>query len=189
MALSSPSLLLSPSFHVLPSSDPPYRVLQEHPSLKLLSKCQSIRTFKQIHAHIIKTGLHNTLFALSKLIEFSAVSRSGDISYAISLFNSIEEPNLFIWNSMIRGLSMSLSPALALVFFVRMIYSGVEPNSYTFPFLLKSCAKLASAHEGKQIHAHVLKLGFVSDVFIHTSLINMYAQSGEMNNAQLVFDQ
>lgn len=56
-------------------------------------------------------------------------------------------------------------------------------------FSLKSCAKLASAHEGKQIHAHLLKLGFVSDVFIHTSLINMYAQSGEMNNAQLVFDQ
>ncbi|XP_008465017.1 pentatricopeptide repeat-containing protein At1g08070, chloroplastic [Cucumis melo] len=189
MALSSPSLLLSPSFHVLPSSDPPYRVLQEHPALKLLSKCQNIRTFKQIHAHIIKTGLHNTHFALSKLIEFSAVSRSGDISYAISLFSSIEDPNLFIWNSMIRGLSMSLSPVLALVFFVRMIYSGVEPNSYTFPFLLKSCAKLASAREGKQIHAHVLKLGFVSDVFIHTSLINMYAQSGEMNNAQLIFDQ
>ncbi|XP_022987625.1 pentatricopeptide repeat-containing protein At1g08070, chloroplastic [Cucurbita maxima] len=186
MATSAPSLVLSPTS---PSSDPPYRLLQDHPSLKLISKCRSIRTLRQIHAQIIKTGLHNTQFALSKLIEFSAVSRYADISYAVSLFNSIEEPNLFIWNSMIRGLSISLSPVLALVFFARMIHAGVEPNSYTFPFLLKSCARLASAREGKQIHAHVLKLGFVSDVFIHTSLINMYAQSGEINYAQLVFDQ
>lgn len=84
---------------------------------------------------------------------------------------------------------MSLSPILALEFYVRMLLSRFEPNSYTFPFLLKACAKVAAMPEGKQVHGHVLKLGFEFDVFVHTSLINMYAQNGELSCARLVFDR
>ncbi|KAM7515301.1 hypothetical protein LguiA_004884 [Lonicera macranthoides] len=70
-----------------------------------------------------------------------------------------------------------------------MLLSGFEPNSYTFPFLLKACAKVGAIREGKQVHGHVLKLGFECDVFVHTSLINMYAQNGELGCARLVFDR
>ncbi|KAH7572387.1 hypothetical protein JRO89_XS04G0247400 [Xanthoceras sorbifolium] len=41
----------------------------------------------------------------------------------------------------------------------------------------------------KQIHAHILKLGLESDAFVHTSLINMYAQNGDLDSARLVFDK
>ncbi|XP_015895115.3 pentatricopeptide repeat-containing protein At1g08070, chloroplastic [Ziziphus jujuba] len=188
---SSFSLPISAStFHVLPDSDPPYKLLQSHPSLELLSNCKSTQGLKQVHSHIIKTGLHNTQFALSKLVEFCVVSPLGsDLSYALLVFETIEEPNQFIWNTIIRGHSLSSSPLLAILFYVRMLLSGVEPNSYTFPFLLKSCAKAAATHEGKQLHAQILKLGFESDPFIHTSLINMYAQNDQLDNARLVFDK
>ncbi|XP_030550021.2 pentatricopeptide repeat-containing protein At1g08070, chloroplastic [Rhodamnia argentea] len=189
--LASPiALSASPSnFHVLPSSDPPYKLLQAHPSLSLLSKCKNLQQLRQIHSRIIKSGLHNTQFALSKLIEFCAVSPSGDLSYAVSLFESIEEPNQLIWNTIIRGHCLSDTPGLAVEFYVRMLLSRAMPNSYTFPFLLKSCAKAGLIHEGKQTHSHVLKLGLESDAFVHTSLINMYAQSGELDSACLVFEK
>ena len=90
---------------------------------------------------------------------------------------------------MIRGNSLSSSPVGAIDFYVRMLLCGVEPNSYTFPFLLKSCAKVGATQEGKQIHGHVLKLGLESDPFVHTSLINMYAQNGELGYAELVFSK
>ncbi|KAF8393248.1 hypothetical protein HHK36_021489 [Tetracentron sinense] len=190
MLFSSPSLVLSPSsLHLLPSSDPPYKLLKNHPSLSLLSKCKSIENLKQIHSQIIKTGLHNTQFALSKLIEFCAISPFGDLSYALSIFELIDDPNVFIWNTIIRGHSLSYSPILAVTFYVRMLHAGVEPNSYTFPFLLKSCALVPATHEGRQIHTHVLKLGLDSDAFVHTSLINMYARNGELSDARLVFDK
>ncbi|PRQ46446.1 putative tetratricopeptide-like helical domain, DYW domain-containing protein [Rosa chinensis] len=188
---SSSSLLTTPpsTLHVLPASDPPYNLLQTHPSLTLLSKCRSIQNLKQVHTHIIKTGLHNTHFAMSKLIEFCAVSQFGDLSYALSVFECVENPNQIIWNTIIRGYSLSLKPLQAVEFYVRMIASGAEPNSYTFPFVLKSCAKAGAAQEGKQVHGHVLKHGVGSDAFVHTSLINMYAKSGELDNARLVFDK
>lgn len=56
-----------------------------------------------------------------------------------------------------------------------MLLIGAMPNSYTFPFLSKSCAKAGLPHEGKQNHSHVLKLGLEPDAFVHTSLVNMYA--------------
>lgn len=148
-----------------------------------------METLKQVHSHIIKTGLHNTHYAVSKLIDFCAVSPFGDLSYALLVFESIEEPNLVMWNTVIRGYSSSLSPVMALEFYVRMIFYGAVPNSYTFPFLLKSCAKMEAIHEGKQIHTHVLKLGLQYDAFVHTSLINMYAQNGELDSARLIFDK
>ncbi|OVA10360.1 Pentatricopeptide repeat [Macleaya cordata] len=70
-----------------------------------------------------------------------------------------------------------------------MLLAGIEPNSYTLPFLLKSCAQFSGTQEGKQIHTHVLKMGLESDPFIHTSLINMYARNGELVDARLVFDK
>ncbi|KAM6580252.1 hypothetical protein CsatA_004026 [Cannabis sativa] len=187
---SSSSFPISPAtFHAQPYSDPPYKLLQKHSSLTLLSRCNNIHTLKQVHAHIIKTGLHNTHFALSKLIEFCAVSPSGDLSYAISILETIQDPNQFMWNTIIRGLSLSSDPALAIVFYNRMILSGIEPNSYTFPILLKTCAKMAVTHVGKQLHGQILKLGLGSDVFVNSSLINMYAQCSELDNARLVFDK
>ncbi|KAJ7964366.1 Pentatricopeptide repeat-containing protein [Quillaja saponaria] len=190
MVFSSSSMAIAPSIlHVLPNSDPPYKTLQDHPSLNLLSRCKNMQSLKQIHCQIIKTGLHNTQFAQSKLIEFCVVCPHGDLSHALSVFESIEEPNVFIWNTIIRGHSLCSSPILSVKFYSRMIISGVWPNSYTFPFLLKSCAKVRATHEGKQIHAQVVKLGIESDAFVHTSLINMYAQISELDNARLVFDK
>lgn len=68
-----------------------------------------------------------------------------------------------------------------------MLLSGVLPNSYTFPFVLKSIARISDTSLGNQVHAHVLKLGLGSDAFVHTSLINMYAHICDLDSARLVF--
>ncbi|RZC43525.1 hypothetical protein C5167_036466 [Papaver somniferum] len=196
MLFSSSLTIFSPPLK--PNSEPPYELLKTHPSLSLFSKCKNIQTLEQIHSQTIKTGLHNFQFTLSRLIEFCAVSspsNGGDLSYALSMFESLEEqPKLFIWNAMIRGYSLSSSAELA-IHFPKYgdpnIWSitGIEPNSYTFPFLLKSCNGGGQFQEGKQIHSHVFKMGLETDLFIHTSLINMYARNGELVDARLVFDK
>lgn len=187
--LPQPSLPISSSvLHVLSSSDRPNKLLKKDQYLNLLSKCKNTKDLKQVHSQIIKIGLHKTEFALSKLVEFCTLSNFGDLLYAHLVFESIEEPNRFMWNTIIRGHALSSNPTMAIVFYFWMISSGVEPNSYTFPFLLKSCAKKGDTHEGKQLHAQILKLGLGSDAFVHTSLINMYAQNHQLDNARLVFE-
>ncbi|KVI01303.1 pentatricopeptide repeat-containing protein At1g08070, chloroplastic [Cynara cardunculus var. scolymus] len=178
---SSPSLIATPII-------PP----QNHPSLDLLSKCKNMEEFKQIHAQMIKNGLHKTQFALSKILHFCAINTFGDLSYALSVFDTIDDdepPDQIMWNTIIRGYSLNSSPYSAIDFYRFMLLSGVKPNSYTFPSLFKSCARIDGTNEGKQIHGHVLKLGLGCDVFIHTSMINFYAQSGELEDGRLVFDK
>nr|GMD75207.1 pentatricopeptide repeat-containing protein At1g08070, chloroplastic [Ipomoea batatas] len=189
MAMSSSCPVTASPMHFLPDSNPPYHLLHTHQSLSLLSNCRTIENLRQIHSQIIKCGLHHSPFALSKLVQFCAISPFGDISYALSIFDTIENPNVVVYNMMIRGYSLSSSPGLALEFYRRMLFSGNHPNSYTFPFVFKSCARMAMGRVGKQVHGHVLKVGLGSDVYVHASLVNMYAQTGELSCARLVFDK
>ncbi|KAK1418508.1 hypothetical protein QVD17_27653 [Tagetes erecta] len=181
----STMIISSSSLITIPITPP-----QTHPSLHLLSKCNNMQQFKPIHAQIIKNGLHKSQFVLTKILHFCAINTSGDLSYALSIFNTIEQPSdQIIWNTIIRGYTLHSSPFSAIEFYKFMLLSSVEPNSYTFPPLFKSCAKIDAINEGKQIHGHVLKLGYSCDVFIHSSLINFYAQIGELDDARLVFDK
>lgn len=66
---------------------------------------------------------------------------------------------------------------------------SVVPDNHTFPFVLKTCAYLFSLSEGKQAHAHLLKYGFASDVYINNSLIHFYASCGCSESARKVFDK
>ncbi|KAL8209377.1 hypothetical protein R6Q57_006109 [Mikania cordata] len=149
-----------------------------------------MQEFEPIHAQIIKIGLHKSHFALTKIIHFCATNTSGDLSYALSVFDAIEDlPDQIIWNTIIRGFSLNSAPSSAIDFYKFMLLSGVEPNSYTFPPLFKSCARIDGINEGKQIHGHVLKLGLSCDVYIHSSLITFYVQLGELVDGRLVFDK
>ncbi|KAI4380442.1 hypothetical protein MLD38_006633 [Melastoma candidum] len=183
-------MLLSPSTVCIPPhADPPYDILRSHPVLNLISTCSSIDHLKQVHALTIKSGLHHTQFALSKLVEFCSVSPHGDLSYGLRIFNAIQEPNLLIWNTVLRGFSLCDESKAGIGFYVNMLECGVVPNFYTFPFVLKCCSKVGCCDEGEQVHAQVVKQGLVSDPFVHTSLINMYAKSGELETARWIFDR
>ncbi|CAO2814196.1 unnamed protein product [Amaranthus hypochondriacus] len=69
----------------------------------------------------------------------------------------------------------------------RMILSGTLPNKFTFPFVLKACSCLGAIECGQMIHKHVVQLGFASDVYVSTALIDLYAKCGDMTRAEKVF--
>lgn len=55
--------------------------------------------------------------------------------------------------------------------------------------MLKACAYLFALSEGEQTHAHVLKHGFGSDVYVNNSLIHFYASCGHSESARKLFDK
>ena len=70
-----------------------------------------------------------------------------------------------------------------------MYGSGEDPNKFTFPYVLKACVGLSALQEGKEVHGHVVRTRFHSDVFVATALVDMYAKSGNMEDARQVFDK
>lgn len=89
---------------------------------------------------------------------------------------------------MIRGYAESENPRPAVELYHRMHVSSIEPDTHTYPFLLKAVAKLTAVREGEKIHAIAIRNGFESLVFVQNSLVHMYAACGHAENAHRVFE-
>ncbi|KAG5522363.1 hypothetical protein RHGRI_034520 [Rhododendron griersonianum] len=158
-----------------------------------LTQCTSISHLKQIHAHTLRTSpsQHNhslTLFLLSRILHSSIPH---DLDYAFRVFRQIDEPNSFVWNTLIRACARSRDRKkhAILTYYDMMSAATVGPDKHTFPFVLKACAYLFCLSEGKQTHAQALKLGFDSDVYVNNSLIHFYGSCGCLDCAREVFEK
>ncbi|XP_073101629.1 pentatricopeptide repeat-containing protein At2g29760, chloroplastic [Elaeis guineensis] len=154
----------------------------------LAKHCTSIPKCKQAHAVLLRAAIfHDNHFA-SKLISFLSVSPSGDLNYARKIFSQLDSPDVFIWNTMIRGHAKGLNPSDALSFFHLMVHSGVAAEHHTYPFVLTACARLQAPELGMRFHGETVKAGLESDVFVLNSLIQMYANCRFFEAAHKLFD-
>lgn len=91
---------------------------------------------------------------------------------------------------MIRGYSLTNTPEDAIFLYKSMLTDGVEsPDEFTFPFLLKSCVRLSRLQIGRQVHCHVIKNGFESDIYIVNALLHLYCAFRDLKNASYVFEK
>eukprot|EP01018_Ginkgo_biloba_P008694 Gb_07627 [translate_table: standard] len=69
----------------------------------------------------------------------------------------------------------------------QMLKTGIQPDNVTFPFVLKTCGSLSALQEGKEIHCHIVKVGFESDLFVGVALVHIHANEDLMlfNQMQL----
>ncbi|KAH0455065.1 hypothetical protein IEQ34_016989 [Dendrobium chrysotoxum] len=161
----------------------PSRLLDQN--LSNLHKCSDTRRLLQIHSQIFRLHLHTNPFIASKLIASYSLCLLPSSSAAV--FNLVPDPTSHLFNTLIRAFAQNSLPSLSFNTFFRMQLSSVKADSFTYPFLLKSFS--SSLHTIELIHAHVIKLGFLSDTFVPNSLIDSYSKSGENDAACKVFDE
>lgn len=161
--------------------------VKEKEWLVLLKSCKSIDELKQCHGQVIKLGLFSNPFCASNLLTVVALSDWSSVDYSCSVFDQIEEPSSFDFNAMIKGYVKEMRYEEALSLYRVMIEMSVKPDQFTYPALLKGGA--FSPNETMQIHGHVFKFGFAEDLFVQTSLINLYGKNGNVEMSQVVFEQ
>ncbi|OVA17582.1 Pentatricopeptide repeat [Macleaya cordata] len=159
----------------------------ENQAFSWLQSCTTFKQMTQIHAHIIRNSIHQNNFVATKLVSFCFTSNNP--SYATRVFYQVPDPNTFLWNNMIKGFVHVGSYQDALIFYFKMLNHGSKPNNFTYPFLLKACSKVLAFEEGKILHGHILKLGLNSDVYVQTSLLDLYGACGTIMAARLLFDR
>lgn len=89
---------------------------------------------------------------------------------------------------MIQGLSQSDQPNEALDMYNNMYHQGFTGDNLTFIFVFKACARVKDVFHGQKVHAHILKLGFGSYLFVSNALIHLYASCGRLGLARKLFD-
>ncbi|XP_030516213.1 pentatricopeptide repeat-containing protein At4g21065 [Rhodamnia argentea] len=156
--------------------------------ITLFQSCaSSICEVKQIHAFCIRHGAPLADPDLGKHLVLKIVRLSGPMGYAHQVFDQIRCPSIFAWNTMIRGFAESEYPRPATQLYRSMRASGVEPDTHTYPFLLKAIAKSTDVKEGEQVHSGCIKNGFESLIYVQNALVHMYASSGDSESAHKMF--
>ncbi|KAI0511741.1 hypothetical protein KFK09_012373 [Dendrobium nobile] len=168
----------------LPSFD-----LREQVLVSLFHPCSTMRELSQIHALIIRSGFAQHVFVVGRLISFCAVSELGSMKYGNGVFEELNLPDAFIYNTMIRGFVRTGSNEEALTCFRRMRKDGKAADNFTFSFLLKLCGRLSMVELGKQVHCSLLKDGYEVHTFVRNTLIHMYAMFRHLAAARHLFDE
>jgi pentatricopeptide repeat protein len=103
------------------------------------------------------------------------------------VFDEILTRDVVLWNAMISGYAQIGYSNEALMLFEQMQLTGVMPNSSTIVGLLVAYAHLGTLKQGRQIHGYIVKIGCEYNVFVGTSLVDLYAKCGSIEDAGLVF--
>ncbi|WOG90534.1 hypothetical protein DCAR_0209778 [Daucus carota subsp. sativus] len=117
----------------------------------------------------------------------------GNIDEALDIIRRMKisgcTPNVVTWTALISGCSQNEKYKAALEFFVEMQKEGIKPNSTTVLCLLQACAGLSLLHKGKEIHSIAIRNGFIEDVYVMTTLVDMYSKSGSLKTAYNIFQR
>ncbi|OVA15413.1 Pentatricopeptide repeat [Macleaya cordata] len=138
---------------------------------------------------MIKSSQFSDPYSASRLAEFYAISDHGSLKYAEEVLNSVQEPYPFLWNILIRGNLKNQNPLKSILLYDQMLRKSVEPDHFTFTFLLKACTQLPAPAIGKQLHCQIIKLGYDFGGYIRNKLIHLYSISGSISDARKIFDK
>ncbi|CAK9176690.1 unnamed protein product [Ilex paraguariensis] len=140
---------------------------------------------RQMHAHAVKLGVSSELYVGSGILDMYI--KCGDMVDAFTVFEEIPARDDVAWTAMISGCVENGDEACALLIYHQMRESGVLPDEYTFATLIKASSCSTALERGRQIHAEVIKSDYASDPFVGTSLIDMYAKCGNIEDAYCLF--
>ncbi|XAR70901.1 hypothetical protein NMG60_11027939 [Bertholletia excelsa] len=158
----------------------------------LLRKRLRMDTLKKIHAHIVKFSLSQSSFLVTKMVDICL--HNEETIYASFLFKQLLQPNIFLYNAIIRAYTRSQLYLSTIDVYKQMLRDPqaedlIFPDEFTFPFVIRSCGGLLRLDLGKQVHGHVLKFGLKSNTVIENSLLNMYIKCEDLGGAHKFFEE
>lgn len=155
--------------------------------LKACAGGQALQNGMEIHSRVIKSGMGLHSFVGSVLVDMYC--KCGVVGEAEKLHYRIKEQTLVSWNAIISGFSSTEQSEGAQDFFSGMLEMGIKPDNFTYATVLDTCSNVANVGLGKQIHAQIIKQDMQSDVYIVSTLVDMYSKCGNMEDSILMFEK
>ncbi|XP_076924528.1 pentatricopeptide repeat-containing protein At1g04840-like [Bidens hawaiensis] len=164
------------------------KTMDEPQFISLIHSSKTLKHLHQIHAQIITHHQFSNPRIITQLIS-SYSFKPTFINHVLAVFRHFKNPNLYVFNSLIRALADNCYYMSSISYFVVMLRSNVKPNYLTFPFVLKSVGCLQEGWVGMEVHGNVLKAGLLRDQVVLVYLVDMYAKVGLLECARQVFDE
>ncbi|KAK2984463.1 hypothetical protein RJ640_026950 [Escallonia rubra] len=144
----------------------------------------AVEQARLVHRHVFSDGYQPKTFLINVLLNMYV--KFDLLEEARKLFDHMPDKNVVSWTTMIAAFSNANLKDKALHFLILMLRDGVTPNMFTYSSVLRACPGL---HNLTQLHCSIIKSGLDSDVFVRSALIDIYSKWGELQNAQLIFNE
>ncbi|XP_073010023.1 pentatricopeptide repeat-containing protein At4g13650-like [Typha latifolia] len=136
--------------------------------------------------HIIKHGFELDMMVNNAFLD--SLLKAGATKDALEFFDKMKERTVISWTTIISGFTHLGLHLDSMELFKAMCSTEICPNSFTFSSVLKSCGNLLYLGLGRCIHGATLKYGAM-DEFTDSSLLDMYAKCGALEDTRRLFDQ
>lgn len=156
---------------------------------RLLKKCTQLKKLKEgriVHDHFVKSKFKCDLYLLNSVINM--YGKCGSLGDAQKVFDEMPLKDMVTWTALITSYSQNDCAEKAIWLFLEMLRLELRPNQFTFASILKACGASPTDANGRQIHAFCIKYGADLNVYVGSSLLDMYSRCGDMRAAHLVFD-
>lgn len=173
-----------------------FKMLQEgtHPDkitfLYCLKACKNLGCawrLMAMHDRIIIHGLQSENVIANALVD--AYAKCGTLAEGHNVFNSMPHQDVISWCALITGYTAHGKGLNALQLYETMLLAHVQPDRVIFISVLKACGSINAAREAMIIHEQVVRNSLESDLFIGSSLVDIYAKCACLQEAQRVFDK
>ncbi|ERN00864.1 hypothetical protein AMTR_s00103p00113040 [Amborella trichopoda] len=104
------------------------------------------------------------------------------------MFDKMPQRATLSWNAMISAYTHQNMPREALSLYMSMLSHQTPPDTYTFASLFRAIAGLTCLTMARTAHAHLLVLGSKPNIYVESSLVDMYAKCGSIANSRKIFD-
>lgn len=154
----------------------------------ILLACSTLKSkilIKEIHGYVLKRDLADTLLQNAIVNVYGEV---GNIDYARRAFESIESKDIVSWTSMITCYIHNGLATEALELFYSLKETNIQPDSIALISVLSAAATLSSLKKGKEIHGFLIRKGFFLEGPVASSLVDMYARCGTVENSRNIFN-
>ncbi|KAL3610650.1 hypothetical protein D5086_001670, partial [Populus alba] len=155
--------------------------------LPIFAEYVDLHKGKEIHGYAMRHGFDNDVFIGSSLVGMYA--KCARVEDALQVFNILPQHDSISWNSIIAGCVQNGLFDEGLRFFHQMLKAKVKPVPVSFSSIMPACANLIALHLGKQLHGFIIRVGYDDNMFVSSSLVDMYAKCGYIKVARWIFDR
>ncbi|MCO5586082.1 hypothetical protein L7F22_040021 [Adiantum nelumboides] len=155
-------------------------------AVKACTRLAAIEEGQKIHVAIIENGLESDLVLGNSLINMYA--RSGNLESAFAVFSRLPKRDIVSWNALIDGYTHAGLGQQAIHMFEMMQLDGCVPDNVAFLTILKACSTIQDLKQGAAHHILIAKVGLDLDLFVSSTLVDMYMKNGSVEDGQKVFD-
>ncbi|XP_047315420.1 pentatricopeptide repeat-containing protein At3g22150, chloroplastic [Impatiens glandulifera] len=149
----------------------------------LLSAASNLRNQtigKQTHSYVVRNGIR---FEGMESYLIDMYTKCGLNDSAKKIFSSSDKDQA-TWNSMVAGNAQNGLTEEAFAVFRQMLEEKIEPNAITLSSILPAC----HLGFGKQLHSFAIRRFLDQNVFVGSSLLDMYSKSGSIGYSENVFN-